>query len=192
MSDPYLDALYDADRDGAAVGVDLAVVRDRVLPGLSDADLRVLAEAVDAERHHRALTNGDLDAVSADAFVNGFDAKGWPKDPWITAGGLLVCPAAKIGKSKMAHRCRFVHVNDNWAWEHADAVHDDVRYLGDANGSLQAVTILVAPPGATVDVVTSKARGGEHTRERVTNYRIDDGALVVGPTRVVAAASTDR
>jgi len=156
-----------------------------LVAGLDSDGLSALAAMVGSEQRRRALAAEDPAAVMADAFDHGFDARGMAVAPWITQGGLLVCPGSKIHRSRQSHRCRFVAVGDTWVWEAADRVDDELRWLPGRTDSLHTVTLLAAVDGLVVDVVTSKASGGAHTRESASAWEVRAGELVA-----VASTST--
>ena len=174
------------DHDGAmttGLGLQRSEELARLVAGLDRQELSDLATLVRDEQRRRALAAEDLDAVVADAFERGFDGRGMAVDPWVTPGGLLVCPGSKIHRSKQAHRCRFVAVGDAWVWEAAERVTDELRRLPDRSDSIQTVTLLAAVDGLVVDVVTSKASGGAHTRESAVAFEVRAGELEsVAPT----------
>ena len=144
--------------------VDLVTSTCPELGGLTDADLQDFAVLVREEQRRRCLAAGDLDAVVAEAFATGFDARGMAIDPWVTPHGLVVCPGSKIQRSRHAHRCRFVAVGELWVWESADRLVDEIRPVLDGRDSLQTVTVIPGWEGLVLDVVTSRATGGVHTR----------------------------
>lgn len=140
-------------------------------------DLSVLAGMVREEQQRRALDAEDLDAVTEDAFANGFDGRGMATEPWITPGGLLVCPGSKIHRSKQSHRCRFVAIGERWVWDAHERLNDEVRQFPQRSDSIQTVTILAAVDGLVIDLVTSKASGGAHTRQSALAWEIRGGQL---------------
>ncbi|MFV0317103.1 MAG: hypothetical protein ACK5O2_09110, partial [Microthrixaceae bacterium] len=104
-------------------------------------------------------------------------------------GGLLVCPGAKIHRSKANHRCRFVAVGDTWVWDAADRVVDELRRLPNDRDSIQTVTVLAAVDGLVIEVVTSKATGGRHERQSAVAYEVRGGELL--PTALRSTPSSD-
>jgi hypothetical protein len=145
---------------------------------LDDLELATLAEAVKDEQRRRALAVEDLSAVLEDAFSNGFDGRGMAVDPWLTPGGLVVCPGSMVQRSRQSHRCRFVAVGDAWVWESPERVIDEVRPLLDGHDSLQTVTLLAGWDGLVLDVVTSRCRSGVHTRDSSVAFEVLRSALV--------------
>jgi hypothetical protein len=145
---------------------------------LDDLGLAMLAESVKGEQQRRALAAEDLSAVVDDAFARGFDGRGMAADPWLTPGGLAVCPGSMVQRSRQSHRCRFVAVGDTWVWESPERVLDEVRPLHDGHDSLQTVTVLAAWDGLVLDVVTSRCRSGIHTRDSSAAIEVRRGLLV--------------
>lgn len=162
---------------------------EAMLLDMDDADLSEVAAMVMEIQRTRALESEDLDAVVEHAFEVGFDHRGMAGDPWITPGGLVVCPGAKIHRSKANHRCRFVAVGDTWVWDSADRVVDELRRLPDDRDSIQTVTVLAAFDGLVIEVVTSKASGGRHERQAAVAYEVRAGELT--PTSLRSTPSSD-
>ncbi|MGI9576667.1 MAG: hypothetical protein ACR2OH_00535 [Microthrixaceae bacterium] len=150
---------------------------EEMVSEMDRADLSVLAGMVSEEQQRRALDAEDLDVVTEDAFANGFDGRGMAVDPWITPGGLLVCPGSKIHRSKQSHRCRFVAVGERWVWDAQERLCDEVRQFPQRTDSIQTVTILAAVDGLVIDLVSSKASGGVHTRESAHAWKVHAGEL---------------
>lgn len=146
--------------------------------------LHVALESIKAELKRRALASGDLDAQAQIAFTQtGFDAAGWALEPTIV-NGMLICTGAKRIKSRASHDCVFVSIDEQWAWNHPDAVYDEMRTLTTGNKTIvQSVTLLPAIPGMEVDVVTSAARSGPCKAKTVTSYTINGDTLTLSGTR---------
>ena len=171
------------------VAMDLDRTRElqSLLEAMDDADLSEVAQMVRDLQRDRALESEDLDAVVADAFEKGFDHRGMALDPWVTPGGLVVVPGAKIHRSRSNHRCRFAALGDVWVWDSSERIVDELRRLPDDRDSLQTVTLLAAVDGLVLDVVTSRATGGTHTRQSSVAYEVRGGELV--PTMPTASPS---
>ena len=150
---------------------------EEMVQAMDSEDLSVLASMVRDEQQRRALESEDLEAVVEDAFTNGFDGRGMAVEPWITPGGLLVCPGSKIHRSKQSHRCRFVAVGERWVWDAHEKLCDEVRQFPQRSDSVQTVTVLAAVDGLVIDLVTSKASGGAHKRESALAWEVRSGAL---------------
>jgi hypothetical protein len=170
-----------------AMDLDRSLELEALVAGMAGEDLSVLASMVRDEQQRRALEAEDLEAVTEDAFANGFDGRGMAVAPWITPGGLLVCPGSKIHRSRQSHRCRFVAVGERWVWDAHERLCDEVRQYPQRSDSIQTVTVLAAVDGLVVDLVTSKASGGVHTRESAAAWEVLAGELV--PTAPTSGAS---
>lgn len=162
---------------------------EELLDHMDDHDLSEVAQMVRDLQRERALLAEDLEAVVADGFERGFDHRGMALDPWITPGGLVVCPGAKIHRSRANHRCRFAAVGDTWVWESPERVVDELRRLPDDRDSIQTVTVLAAVDGLVLEVVTSKASGGRHNRQSSIAFEVRSGELV--PAMPTASPSGD-
>lgn len=153
-----------------------------------DGDVLVhLAESIRNEQRQRAIDNGDQDAVIADAFETGFGRDGLGVLPWIE-GGFVVCPGAIVSKSRTSHRCRFVSVDDVWIWESPHLVTEIKRSSPGTIDGFRAVALLPVVDGLEIDVVTGKARQGQHSVDRVVSYEIRKAALVEVSQRSVTPA----
>lgn len=144
---------------------------------LSDEVLHHLAEALNDEARRRAIAGGDHHALIADTFETGFGRDGLGADPWIE-GDVIVCPGALVARSKSNHRCRFVSVDDVWIWESAELLEEEKRSNPGADDGFRAVALLPVINGTTLDVVSGRARGGQHSVDRVTSYVVRRGKLV--------------
>lgn len=155
---------------------------------LSRDDLERLQIAVHAELTKRALDEADTAALTEEGFRIGFARTGLADDPYLRSG-LLICMGAKIDKSAMAHQCTFVRVGGTWAWEFADVVSDTVRHLPGAKPRMQSVTIVAAPLGSEVDLVTARTRHGVHELVGVRSFTITADGLDLVSTRAVKPIS---
>lgn len=181
-----VDAVGCVSRIGGQVRVVSSTEWAERISKLDDETLAMLVSVIREEQRGRALAIGDPDAVADSAFTIGFDRTGLARDPWLV-DGVVICPGGKVHRSKMAHRCRFVHVTDGswegWVWEHFDSVIDLVRYpAGFGDGTMQSMTLIPAVDGIELDVVTSKATTAGHAREKVSSFRVERGELVSIPT----------
>jgi hypothetical protein len=160
------------------------------LDRLTDHELVELAAGIKAEQQGRALASEDLGALVESAFATGFDGRGMAVDPWLTPGGLVVCPGSMIQRSRQSHRCRFVAVGDAWVWESPERVIDEVRPVREGHESLQTVTLLAGWDGLVLDVITSRCRAGAHSRDSALALEVSDGRLV--PSRSTAKVGAHR
>lgn len=154
----------------------------------TEGDLLGLLEVVRAELASRALARADIPAMVEDGFARGFLASGMPDDPWLHEG-LLVCPGAKVDKSAMAHTCAFVRVDDAWVWEADGVVEDVVRYLPGPKTRMRSVSVVTAPPGTAVDLVSARTRSGVHELVGVRSFVVDGDRLELVSARAVRQVS---
>lgn len=158
-----------------------------VLDRLDGDQLSNVAEAVRQIQRERAMARGDLDAVISNAFEVGFGRDGLGLLPWVE-GDVVVCPGGLIAKSKTSHRCRFVSVDDTWIWESGELIREDKRSTPGTDDGFRAIALVPLLDGLALDVVSGKARRGQHSVERVVSYEIRSGELVEVSQRTVAPA----
>jgi len=170
-----------------ATDTDPARVLEQVR-ALVDDDLHNLAEVVRQVQIERAIGNGDHDAIIAAAFEVGFGRDGLGVLPWVE-GNVVVCPGGLVSKSKTSHRCRFVSVDDVWVWDSGLLLREDKRSAPGVEEGFRAVALIPLVDGTEVDVVTGKARSGQHSVDHVISYEIRRGDLVEVSQRNVAAAN---
>ncbi len=159
----------------------------RVLERLDGDELSNLAEVVRQIQRRRALARGDLDEVVANAFEVGFGRDGLGLLPWIE-GDVIVCPGGLVSRSRTSHRCRFVSVDDTWVWESSELIREDKRSSPGAEDGFRAVALVPVVDGMALDVVSGKARQGQHSVERVVSYEVRRGDLVEVSQRTVTPA----
>ncbi len=153
---------------------------------LSDEELHDLAEVVRQVQIERAIAGGDHDAIVAAAFETGFGRDGLGVLPWVE-GNLVVCPGGMVAKSKTNHRCRFVSVDDVWVWDSGLLLREDKRSSPGTDEGFRAIALLPLVDGTALDVVSGRARGGQHSVEHVVSYEVRAGELVEVSQRQVAA-----
>jgi hypothetical protein len=154
--------------------------------GLPDEELHNLAEVVRQVQIERAIGNGDHDAIIAAAFEVGFGRDGLGVLPWVE-GSVVVCPGGLVSRSKTSHRCRFVSVDDVWVWDSGLLLREDKRSAPGVEEGFRAVALIPLVDGTEIDVVTGKARSGQHSVDHVISYEIRRGDLVEVSQRNVAA-----
>lgn len=154
---------------------------------LQDDVLLHLGASVADEIRRRAVDAGDPDAAIADGFDTGFGRDGLAVLPWVT-GHYVVCPGGLVGKNRSSHRCRFISVNDTWVWDCVELIQEDKRSAPGTDEGFRAVALIPIIEGTSLDVVSGRLRGGQHSVERVVSYEIRKGELVEVSQRVVAAA----
>jgi hypothetical protein len=153
---------------------------------LNDEVLHHLAEALHDEARHRAIAAGDHAALIAAAFESSFGRDGLGVDPWIE-GQVIVCPGAMVAKSRTNHRCRFISVDDVWIWESAELIEEEKRSNPGTDDGFRAVALLPVVNGMTLDVVSGRARGGQHSVDKATSYAVRRGKLVEVSQRNVSS-----
>jgi hypothetical protein len=156
--------------------------------GLRDDELHHLAEVVRQVQIERAIDNGDHDAIIAAAFESGFGRDGLGMLPWVQ-GGVIVCPGGMVAKSTTNHRCRFVSVDDVWAWDSGLLLREDKRSSPSAEQGFRAIALVPLVDGTELDVVTGRARGGQHSVDHVVSYEVRRGELVEVSQRTVTPAN---
>lgn len=154
---------------------------------LDDDQLANLGEVVLQLQRERAMARGDLDALIANAFEVGFGRDGLGVQPWVD-GNVIVCPGAIVSKSRSSHRCRFISVDDTWIWESGELIREDKRSSPGVDDGFRAVGLVPVLNGLTLDVVTGKARAGQHSVDQVTSYEVRKGDLTEVSQRRVSAA----
>jgi hypothetical protein len=154
---------------------------------MTDDDLHNLAEVVRQVQIERAIGNGDEDAIIVAAFESGFGRDGLGVLPWVE-GGLVVCPGGMVAKSKSSHRCRFVSVDDIWVWDSGLLLREDKRSSPGTDEGFRAIALVPLVDGTELDVVSGRARGGQHSVEHVVSYEVRSGELVEVSQRTVTAS----
>lgn len=186
---PAPDAPASTRRLGAAARL-LAAPHEvlRVLGRLDDDELANVAAAARQEQARRAVERGDLDEIIAQAFETGFGNDGLALLPWIE-GAVLVCPGGLTWSSRTSHTCRFISIDDTWVWDSHDLIREDKRSSPGSRDGFRAVALLPVLEGLAVDVVSGKARQGQHSVDRVVSYEIRAGELVEVSQRDVSRRS---
>ncbi|MGI9622650.1 MAG: hypothetical protein ACR2PK_07425 [Acidimicrobiales bacterium] len=157
---------------------------------LSDDVLFHVGEAVAQEVRSRAVAAGDQEAVIASAFETGFGRDGLGLLPWVE-GSVLVCPGglvSKGGRSRSAHRCRFVSVNDTWVWESELLITESKRASPGSADGFRAIALIPLVEGAQVDSVAGRLRSGQHQVDHVHSFVVTGGRLVEVSQRSVKSA----
>jgi len=153
---------------------------------LNDEVLDHLSEALRDESRNRAIKSGDHSALVDEAFEQGFGRDGLGVDPWIH-DRVIVCPGGLAAKSRTNHRCRFVSVDEVWIWDSMELIHEEKRSNPGRDEGFRAVALLPVIEGMVLDVVTGRARGGQHSVENATSYRVSRGRLVEVAHRSVSS-----
>lgn len=154
---------------------------------LSDDVLAHLAAAIRDETRQRAVRAGDQQAILDAAFEEAFGRDGMGALPWIE-GPFVVCPGSIVSKRRGSHTCRFASVNDTWIWDSHELIHEEKRSTPGPDDGFRAIGLLAIVEGTEIDVVSGRARRGQHQVDRVVSYVISRGDLVEVSQRDVAAA----
>jgi hypothetical protein len=153
---------------------------------LSDDELHNLAEVVRQVQIERAIDAGDHDAIIAAAFETGFGRDGLGTLPWVE-GTVIVCPGGMVAPSRTNHRCRFVSIDDVWVWDSGLLLREDKRSSPGTDEGFRAVALVPLVDGTVLDVVSGRARRGQHSVEHVVSYEVRGGELVeVGQRQIDA------
>jgi len=156
------------------------------LRDLDDEGLHHIAELVRQLQTERAITSGDHDAIIGAAFETGFGRDGLGVVPWVE-GSLIICPGGMVSKSRASHRCRFVSVDDCWIWDCSMLLREDKRSSPGTDDGFRAIALLPLVDGLGLDVVSGRARQGQHSVEHVVSYEVRAGELVEVSQRTVNA-----
>lgn len=145
-----------------------------------------LAAALRDEMRRRAVSSGDHDAMIDEAFEQAFGRDGLGSPPWIE-GQVIICPGSIVAKNKSSHRCRFVSVDDVWIWDSIDLIREEKLSHPGREEGFKAVALLPVIEGLSLDLVTGRARAGQHSVEHVVSYEVRSGDLVEVSQRTVSA-----
>lgn len=149
--------------------------------------LNHLAAAIRDEIRQRAVDAGDQQSIINKAFDEAFGRDGMGCLPWIE-GPFVVCPGSIVSKRRGSHTCRFASVNDTWIWDSHELIHEEKRSNPGADEGFRAVGLIAIVEGTEIDIVSGRARSGNHQIDRVVSYVISRGELVEVSQRDVAAA----
>lgn len=153
---------------------------------IPDAELEGLIMMSINEQKRRALAEGDINALTEEAFEKGFLSNGLPRDPWMR-NGLLVCMGSRIDKSGTSHVCGFAHIGESWVWESEDKIHDTIRNIPGPKSQMRSATIVGAYEGMELDLITCRTRGGIHEMVSNKSFTIKNGELTVVTVRTPKA-----
>ena len=145
-----------------------------------------VAAALRDEMRRRAVSSGDHDAMIDEAFEQAFGRDGLGSPPWIE-GQVVICPGSIVAKNKSSHRCRFVSVDDVWIWDSIDLIREEKLSHPGREEGFKAVALLPVIEGMSLDLVTGRARAGQHSVEHVISYEVRSGELVEVSQRTVSA-----
>lgn len=154
---------------------------------LDDAVLAHLAAAISDETRRRAVQAGDQQSIINQAFDEAFGRDGMGANPWIE-GPYIVCPGAIVSKRRGSHICRFASVNDVWIWDSHELILEEKRSSPGTDDGFRAVGLLAIVEGTEIDIVSGKARSGQHQVDRVISYVVSRGELIEVSQRTVASS----
>jgi hypothetical protein len=167
----------------ASEGITVPEVRDLDLGLLADPELHTLALLVGAEQQRRALLNGDVTALTEEGYREGFGPAPAVQDPWVR-DGMLIAPGGRFERGAHTHRCSFVKVDNQWVWEHANKVSDEIR-RGEKRDGMRSVTLVALSEGSRVDLVSARSRNGLHTATAVRSFLYKGGMLELVNSRLI-------
>ena len=151
----------------------------------TDEELIDLIARAHDEQRRRAAENGGFEAMCENGFKGGFDSKGHARAPEVIKG-ILVCYGSIVERSTMSHDCSFIHIGDDWVWEHPETMHDEVRKRADRGREHQrSVSLLPALEGMEFDLITCKMRSNVHQMQNIRSYKIENGQVELVNSRNV-------
>jgi len=148
------------------------------LEQLSDEQLLDIQNKVYEIIKGRSLERGDLDEIIDSAFKSAFPKiDGLGSEPWVEQS-ILICPGARIDSSSVKHKCRFIVVDDEWAWESPHQLLDTIRRDQSSKNLRQhSITMITPFEGMKIQVVTQKSQQGKHLVGSVGGYVFKKGKL---------------
>ena len=72
-----------------------------------------------------------------------------------------------------------------WIWDSHELIREETQSHPGRDEGFKAVALLPLTEGMELDVVTGRARGGQHSVERVVSFEVRRGALVEVSQRTV-------
>jgi hypothetical protein len=79
--------------------------------------------------------------------------------------------------------------DDVWVWESGLLLREDKRSSPGVHEGFRAVALVPLVDGTSIDVVSGRARSGQHSVDHVVSYEVRGGDLVEVSQRKVAAAN---
>mgnify|MGYP006274264351 CR=1 FL=1 len=152
---------------------------------LSDEELKRIKLVIDQESLERSkATLNSKDSISA---LEANFSSLLCSEPEIRDGALYAY-GAKRKTSANNHICKFVSVNDKWAWESPSLIESSSRYA-DSDSKLQTLAIVQISDGDRVDVIESKANIIGHKAKKISSYTVKNGLLVKVSSRSIKIES---
>ncbi len=107
------------------------------LENLNDSELFDLQNKISEIVKQRNLEKGDLEEIIDNSFNVGFPkVDGLGLNPWIE-NSLIICPGARIDKTKTRHICKFIVIDEEWSWESPHMISEGVESFEFKNGILE-------------------------------------------------------
>jgi len=140
-----------------------------------ELELVVCENALARERN---LEKGDIEEIIDNSFNIGFPKiDGVGLNPWID-NSLIICPGARIDKTKTRHICKFIVIDEEWSWESPHMISDVIRRDQSSKNFRQHSITLISPfEGMKVQVISQKSQQGKHLVEGVDSFEFRNGKL---------------
>ena len=148
------------------------------LENLNDSELFDLQNKISEIVKQRNLEKGDLEEIIDNSFNVGFPKiDGLGLNPWIE-NSLIICPGARIDKTKTRHICKFIVIDEEWSWESPHMISDVIRRDQSSKNFRQHSITLISPfEGMKVQVISQKSQQGKHLVEGVESFEFKNGIL---------------
>ena len=148
------------------------------LENLNDSELFDLQNKISEIVKQRNLEKGDLEEIIDNSFNVGFPkVDGLGLNPWIE-NSLIICPGARIDKTKTRHICKFIVIDEEWSWESPHMISDVIRRDQSSKNFRQHSITLISPfEGMKVQVISQKSQQGKHLVEGVESFQFKNGIL---------------
>ena len=154
------------------------------IENLEDVELFDLQNQITEIIKKRNLEKGDIEEIIDNSFNIGFPKiDGVGLNPWID-NSLIICPGARIDKTKTRHICKFIVIDEEWSWESPHMISDVIRRDQSSKNFRQHSITLISPfEGMSLEVVSQKSQNGKHLVNTVESYKFTNGNLEKVMTR---------
>jgi len=148
------------------------------IENLEDVELFDLQNQITEIIKKRNLEKGDIEEIIDNSFNIGFPKiDGVGLNPWID-NSLIICPGARIDKTKTRHICKFIVIDEEWSWESPHMISDVIRRDQSSKNFRQHSITLISPfEGMSLEVVSQKSQNGKHLVNTVESYKFTNGDL---------------
>ena len=148
------------------------------IENLEDVELFDLQSQITEIIKKRNLEKGDIEEIIDNSFNIGFPKiDGVGLNPWID-NSLIICPGARIDKTKTRHICKFIVIDEEWSWESPHMISDVIRRDQSSKNFRQHSITLISPfEGMKVQVISQKSQQGKHLVEGVDSFEFRNGKL---------------